>query len=118
MIEAERLAPFHFWRAVGARMGIEDIPADYATRELFAGWFPRPLRPVVRRAIYALPDDTTRRAFGFPAPNPVINGLVIVAMKARAIALRFFPRRRRPSLRTEMTHPTYPKGYDVRTLGP
>jgi hypothetical protein len=144
MIEAERLALFHFWRAVGARMGIEDIPTDYATferftvdyevrrykfteanhavgaatRELFAGWFPRPLRPVVRQAIYALLDDATRRAFGFPNPNPVINGLVIAAMKARAIALRFFPRRRRPSLRTEMTHPTYPTGYDIETLGP
>ena len=35
MIEAERLALFHFWRAIGERMGIKDIPADYATFERF-----------------------------------------------------------------------------------
>ena len=144
MIETERLALFHFWRAVGARMGIRDIPADYAeferftteyearryvfteanravgaaTVELFAGWFPRPLHPVVRQAIYALLDAPARRAFGFPTPNPVIAALVVAAMKARAVALRFFPRRRHPLLRTSMTHPSYPKGYHIETLGP
>ena len=29
MYDNERLAFFHFWRAVGDRMGITDIPADY-----------------------------------------------------------------------------------------
>jgi hypothetical protein len=72
--EIERLALFHFWREVGLRMGIREIPEDMAefaafsrdyeatryvyaasnqrvgiaTRELFASWFPRPLRPLVR----------------------------------------------------------------------
>jgi hypothetical protein len=144
MTEKERVALFHFWRAIGERMGIRDIPARYedferysedyearryrfteanravgaATRDLFAGWFPRLLRPVVRQAIYALLDAPARRAFGFPNANPVIAALVIAAMKARAIALRFWPRRRRPLLRTAMTHPTYPKGYEIETLGP
>jgi hypothetical protein len=39
-------------------------------------------------------------------------------MKARAVALRFWPRRRRSSLLTAMTHPTYPKGYQIGRLGP
>jgi hypothetical protein len=144
MTEKEELALFHFWRAVGERMGIRDIPARFedferysveyearryrfteanravgaATVELFAGWFPRPLHPLVRQAIYALLDEPARRAFGFPAANPVIAALVVGAMKARALALRVWPRRRRPSFRTAMTHPTYPGGYRIETLGP
>ena len=89
-----------------------------ATVELFAGWFPRPLHPVVRQAIYALMDAPTRRAFGFPDGHPVISALVTASMKARAVGLRVLPRRRRPSLRTAMTHPTYPRGYEIKTLGP
>jgi hypothetical protein len=125
-------------------MGIRDIPArfedferyseDYearryrfteanravgvATVELFAGWFPRPLRPLVRQAIYALLDAPARRAFDFPTANPVIAALVIGAMKARAVALRFLPRRRRPLLRTAMSQRTYPTGYTIERLGP
>ena len=144
MTEKEKVALFHFWRAVGERMGIRDIPARFedferysaeyearhyrfteanravgsATVELFASWFPRPLRVLVRQAIYALLDAPARRAFGFPDANPVIGALVIAAMKVRALALRFWPRRRHPSLRTAMTHPTYPKGYSIDTLGP
>ena len=144
MTAKEKVALFHFWRAVGERMGIRDIPARFedferysaeyearryrfteanravgsATVELFASWFPRPLRVLVRQAIYALLDAPARRAFGFPDANPVIGALVIAAMKVRALALRFWPRRRHPSLRTAMTHPTYPKGYSIDTLGP
>jgi hypothetical protein len=144
MTERETHALFHFWRAVGERMGIEHIPTDFgsfetfsadyearryrfteanravgaATVELFAGWFPRPLHPLVRQAIYALLDAPARRAFGFPDANPVISALVMAAMKVRAVALRFLPRRRRPSLRTSMKHRTYPQGYEVERLGP
>ena len=144
MTEREQLALFHFWRAVGERMGITDIPADFtsfrtfsveyevrryrfteanravgaATVELFAGWFPRPFHPLVRQAIYALMDAPTRRAFGFPDAHPAVRVLVMTAMKARAVALRCLPRRRHPSLRTAMTHPTYPEGYSIERLGP
>jgi hypothetical protein len=144
MVEAERLALFHFWRGVGTRMGIHDIPADYAeferysadyerrcyrfteanravggaTRELFAGWFSRPLRPLVRQTIYALLDAPTRVAFGFPEPLPVVDRLVSAALRARAAVLRWLPRRRRPSLRTAMRRPTYPSGYEIARLGP
>jgi hypothetical protein len=72
----------------------------------------------VRQAIYALLDEPTRLAFGFPRAHPVVRALVPAAMRARAAALRLLPRRRRPSLRTAMRHPTYPEGYRVETLGP
>jgi hypothetical protein len=144
MTAKEMVALFHFWRAVGERMGIRDIPERYqdferfsaayearryffteanhavgvATVNLFAGWFPRPLHGLVRQAIYALLDAPARRAFGFPDANPVIAALVLAAMKVRAAALRVWPRRRRPLLRSAMTHPSYPKGYQIETLGP
>src|SRR5215471_3256072 len=35
LCEHERLAYFHFWREVGRRMGLRDLPADYAAFERF-----------------------------------------------------------------------------------
>jgi len=110
MCDEERLAMFHFWREVGRRMGIRDIPADYAeferynieyeerhyryteanrrvgaaTVELFANWFPRILRPLVRRAIYALLENALIEGFGFPRPSSFMRRLVQGALRLRA----------------------------------
>ena len=88
MIEKERLALFHFWREVGSRMHITDIPVNYdefeqynlayekenfrftesnhrvgiAVRDLFKSWFPRWTRPLVEKGIYAFMDDSWRSA--------------------------------------------------------
>jgi hypothetical protein len=144
MCEKERLAMFYFWRAVGERMGIRELPADYAafeqfnidyekrhfryteanhrvgtaTLEMFASWFPRILRPIVRRAMYAVMDDSVIEGFGFPKPSPAMRRLVMAALKARAWLLRFLPARRHPRLRTEMRHRSYPHGYQIEELGP
>ena len=144
MCEAERLAMFHFWREVGRRMGIRDIPADYAeferynteyegqhyrftesnhrvgaaTVELFASWFPRLSRRLVRRAIYALLDDAVIDGFGFPPPSPAMRRMVAAALKLRARFVAWLPARRRPRLRTEMRHRSYPRGYAIEELGP
>jgi hypothetical protein len=144
MCEQERLAMFYFWREVGRRMNIQDIPAAYdelerynvaferthyrftdanqrvgaATRDLFLSWFPRLTHPLVRPAIYAMMDEPTLIAFGFPRPSSFTRRLVTGALKARARLLRRLPRRRRPRLRTAMKHPTYPSGYQIEDLGP
>jgi hypothetical protein len=144
MIEKEQLGLFHFWRAVGERMGILDIPPSYAeferfnreyeqthfrqsepsrrvgaaTRELFKSWFPRWTRPVVERGINAFMDDTLIEAFGFETPSPLMRKVVEKSLRLRGCALRLFPRRRRPLLRTEMTHRTYPCGYQLEKIGP
>jgi len=144
LCEQERLGYFHFWRAVGRRMNIRDIPASFdtferfnrdyerqhyrfteanqrvgaATRELFVRWFPRPLAPLVRSAIYALLDDPLREAFGFPPGPRWTRWLVPVALRLRARLLRFLPARPRPRLRTELRHRTYPAGYTIEQLGP
>jgi hypothetical protein len=144
MSEGERLAAFHVWRRIGARMGIRDIPDDYdelerfnveferanfryskhnhalavATRNLMLGWFlPRPLWPAAAPVIHAMLDEPMRRAVGFdPAPAPV-RALVLGGMALRRRLLRRLPPRRRPRLLTRQRHPTYPNGYRIEELG-
>jgi hypothetical protein len=144
LCEPERLALFYFWREVGRRMGIKQLPASYeeferfnigyehdqfryaesnyrvgcATRELFVSWFPRALAPVVRWAIYALLDEPLLVAFGFPRPSRLSRWTVMGALRLRARVLRWLPRRRRPVLRTAMRHCTHPQGYQIHELGP
>ena len=144
LCEQERLGHFYFWREVGRRMNIRDIPASYnaferfnrdyenthyrfteanqrvgaATRELFVSWFPNVLAPVVRSAIYALLDDRVIDAFGFPQPSRLVRALVSGALRLRGRAAHLMPPRRSARLRTEMRHPTYPDGYVIEHLGP
>jgi hypothetical protein len=144
MCEQERLAYFFFWREVGRRMNIRELPADYdsferfnreyerqhyrfteanrrvgaATRELFVNWFPRFLAPVVRSAIYALLDDNLIDAFDFPKPSRPMRWLAPAALRLRGRVVSLLPPRQRPRLRTEMRQPTYPEGYVIENLGP
>ena len=41
MLEKERIAQFHFWREVGPRMNIRDIPEDIAAFEKFSDDYER-----------------------------------------------------------------------------
>jgi hypothetical protein len=142
MTASEQQAWFRFWRAVGSRMGMRDLPDDLddfmrfsaayeaaefryteanaavggATRALFMGWFPRPLRPLVRRAIHAMLDDRLRDAFGWPAPPSWLRGSVAIALRLRAVAVRLLPSR--PRYRTRMPRADYPDGYRIESLGP
>ena len=142
--EQERLGYFHFWREVGRRMNMRELPTDYAafeafnrdyerrhfrftepsgrvgaaTREMFVSWFPRFLAPMTRSAIHALLDDRLREAFGFPRPGRLMRWLTPMALRMRARLLRWLPARRRPQLRTEMKRGLYPEGYTIEQLGP
>jgi hypothetical protein len=144
MCDTEKQAMFHFWREVGRRMSIKDIPERYedfeqynvtyerehfrfqesnrrvgqATLEMFASWFPGLLRPLVRQAMYALMDDAIITGFGFPRPSPLMRRLVEGGLKLRALALRVWPARRTPHLRTAGRQRSYPKGYRIEELGP
>ena len=144
LTETERQGWFWFWRHVGERMNLRDLPdslaqferfsRDYeaehfrftdanqrvalATREMFAGWFPRPLRPLVRRSIHGLLDAPLRIAFGLPEAPRWLSWSAAFALRARAIALRWLPKRRRPVLRTRLARADYPQGYQIESLGP
>jgi ER-bound oxygenase mpaB/B'/Rubber oxygenase, catalytic domain len=142
--EKERLAFYYFWREVGTRMGIRDIPrsfdafaqwsADFektqfrfaesnrrigtATRDLFASWAPRLAAPLVHNAVYALLDDSMIEAFGFPKPFPGTRPLLRAMLKARALLLRHMPARRKPDFFTDHPNRTHPEGYEISRLGP
>jgi hypothetical protein len=144
MCPAERLAMFHFWREVGRRMNIKDLPTDYeaferfsrdyerqhfcytdanhrvgsGTRDMFLSWFPRLLRPLARPAIYAMLDDALLKGFGFPQPSRLMRSLVPTSLRLRAQVVRWLPARRQPCLRTAAKHVTYPTGYKIEELGP
>jgi hypothetical protein len=140
----EKLAMFYFWREVGRRMNIRDIPDDFdaferfnveyerahfrysdtnkrvgsATRDLFIRWFPRPLAPLVRRCIYGLMDDALIDAFGYPRPSRWTRGPVHGALRLRGLLAGMLPPRRRSRLRTEVRRRDYPQGYVIEQLGP
>jgi ER-bound oxygenase mpaB/B'/Rubber oxygenase, catalytic domain len=144
LLETERLATFFFWREVGALMGIRDIPEDYetferfnvqfehdhfaytdaghrvgaATRDMFLGWFPGvPLR-LGRPMVHALLDEPLLDALGFPHPPRALRSMAIASLKARSLALRVMPPRRKPRLRTQERHRSYPDHWQIEELGP
>lgn len=140
----EKLGYYYFWRAIGTRMGIHDIPPTYeafvdwsaayenaqfrftetnqrigsATRDLFASWFPRLATPLVRYGIYAMLDDAMITSFGFPKPLPLTRTALRAGLKARGLAVRFFPPRRAPHFFTDDRNRTHPDGYQIPELGP
>lgn len=140
----ERLALYYLWREVGKRMNIKNIPASYeafelynveyerqhfryagtnravgiATRNLFLNWFPKPFSPAIKLGIYALLDERLLDSFGFPHPPQIVRRIVAASLKARGMALRFFPARRKLGFITEGTMRTYPNGYKISDLGP
>ena len=144
MTELERTGWFWFWREVGQRMGIAGIPETLdeldrynvsyerdafrftdanhsvavATREMFARWYPAPLRPLVRRSIHALLDPPLLAAFGLEPASPWLRRMTAAALRARARVLRLLPKRRRAQLRTEIPRADYPNGYRIESLGP
>lgn len=142
--EGEIRASYVFWREVGRRMAIRDIPPSHeafaawsaaherehfgydeanhriarATRELFVSWAPAPLRPLVRAGIHAMLDEPMRRAFGFPRAPRALEAGVAGALRARARVLRLFPARRRKDFITGRPQRSWPQGYRIEQLGP
>ncbi|SHG87621.1 oxygenase MpaB family protein [Streptoalloteichus hindustanus] len=146
LTDHERLAAFHFYREVGRRMGIREIPDSYEeferfnveyerahfrygetnrhigqyTVDLFVSWFPRPLRPLVRRCVVAMLDEPVRKSFGFRPAPAWLRRLVPAALRARSAVVRLLPPRRSSRLahdRHNRTYPGYPTGYTIAELG-
>jgi hypothetical protein len=144
LIEAEKLATFEFWRAVGRRMAIKDIPETYeellrlneeyerrhfrrtdaservgrATRDMFLAWFPGLPKRFGAHAIYALMDEALLEAFGFPKPPSAVRVSVERALRARGRLVAHLPPRGRPRLRTRRRTKTYGRTWRLEELGP
>jgi hypothetical protein len=89
-----------------------------ASRDMFLSWFPGSPKRLGAHAIAALMDDRLREAIGFPRPPQPIARAVEGSLRARANLLRLLPPRRKPKLRTQIRHRTYPRGYSIEALGP
>ncbi|MFE9391770.1 oxygenase MpaB family protein [Streptomyces sp. NPDC006784] len=136
-----------YYRTLGRRMGIKEIPGSYAeferfldryeaehfgwdeaarkvsdaTLELMASWYPRPLAPVVRGASLALLDDALLRAFRYPEPGAFARRLTRGALRLRGRGVRLLPPRRRPHYARQNPeirgYPGYPNGFRIADLG-
>lgn len=140
----EKQASYFFWREIGKRMAIKDIPESYeafeqynieyertrfvfsaenkriaiATRNLMLGWLlPRALWPAGAPFVHALIDSPLLKAVGLkPAPYG-LQRFVEGAMKMRAAILALLPPRRKARLLTRQKNRTYPDGYRIDRLG-
>jgi len=144
MTDVERLSNYYFWREVGGRMGITDIPGSYEgceafnvayerdqvhrteasatlAKELFKlleSWVPSPVRPLVKPGLSTLLDDWVRACYDLDKPPAWMAWLVPRALEARARVLRSLPRRRSPRFYGDSGRRTYPNGYAISDLGP
>ena len=143
--EAERTATFEFWRNVARLMNIRDLPSTYGELEAFNVAFERerfapteaghglasamvdmfvrklPGIPLTlgRRGVYALLDDPLLDALGLPRPTAAERRTGEAALRLRARAVALMPARRRPRMRTRMRRrKTYPRGWEIGSLGP
>jgi hypothetical protein len=140
----EQEAIYYFWREVGKRMGIEEIPPTYdafeafnrayerdhfvyadsnhtvgeATVQIFLHWYPSLLRPMVRQSIYAILDEPLSQAFGFPLAPAWLRQWLPIGLKQGLAVQRLLPPRRTPYQFTKVRNHTYPNGFTVATLGP
>lgn len=137
-------ASVHYYRALGRRMGIKQVPETYAgferlmddyeaehfafdeggrrvadaTLALMIGFQPRVVRPVMGVFSRALMDPPLRAAFRYADPPGPVVALSRGLLRARGLLLRAFPARREPVLIEDLPQiRSYPDGYRVEDLG-
>ena len=142
--QQERLACYYFWRAIGDRMGIQDIPPTYeafeqfnrefeaeqfayaptnqrvadATRHMLLSWFPAVTRPVVNWGLPCLLDPPLLAALGWQPVPVAVQQLANTALKARSRLLRRLPPRTEPDFFVDQSIRSYPEGYTLEDIGP
>jgi hypothetical protein len=129
---------------LGELMGIKDLPSTYADYErlhddyeadhfafepantrvaeasirIVANWYPRPLRPLMRRVLIAMLDEPLRVALGLPAQPTWLVRALDIALRTRGRLLRPLPPRPADKPYRHDASRTYPFGYTVADLGP
>ncbi|RIV23549.1 DUF2236 domain-containing protein [Fibrisoma montanum] len=142
---AEEQALFLFFREVGRRMHLHDLPerlddlrsfmeayeeqyvrfapsnrriAD-ATVAIVQRWFPSLLHPLVPPVFAALLNDKLLAAFGYQRPPGWVSGLVRMGLWVRKWPLRWVTFKPYPSLIRNTSFRHYPKGApDIEAVGP
>lgn len=145
MTPHEQHAWFVFFRRIGERMGIRDIPETWrafqewvkayeakhlvyadsnrnvanATVAIFAGWFPWPLKGIVEPAVRAMIDEKLRRAFGYEKPPAWWCALLHGVLWLRARIKRLVHLERQPKLIANTRNRTYPGNrYTIAGIAP
>jgi uncharacterized protein (DUF2236 family) len=129
---------------LGQLMGIKGLPATYADYErllddyeadhfapdpantrvaeasirIVTAWYPRPLRPLVRRVTIAMLDEPLRVALGLPRQPDGLVRLVDGLVRLRGRVLRLLPPRAADQPYRHDARRTYPFGYTLADLGP
>jgi len=142
--ENERQALFYFFKEVGERMNIKNIPCSLtefekfvheyesknfvyestnqsvgnATVNIVKGWMPFFAKPFVLPVMKCLLDENMLKALGYSFPASFLKVSVKAAMRLRALSLRKITFRKYPSFVTTEYNRTYPKGYKIEQLGP
>lgn len=140
----EQQALFCFFREVGIRMNLENIPgsledfrqfvSDYehrhfihedtnkqvgnATVNIVKGWMPFFAKPFVLPVMKCLLDEKMLDALGYSRPPNWLRTAVNASMKLRAFGLKKITFKKYPSFVTTEYNRTYPKGYEIKELGP
>lgn len=144
MIEAERLALYYFWKEVGIRMGIREIPESIdefealnrsyeaarfahteagertakATIGLFASWAPWPISLLVPPVMHAVVGAELREMLGLPTPPAFLEVWAPRLLRWRGWLEQAVSLWRGPVLRSELERPSYPEGYTMEGIGP
>lgn len=140
----EREALCNFFRVVGERMNIKNIPVSLtdfekfvreyeekkfifnetnhavgnATINIVKGWMPFFVKPFVLPVMKCLLDEKMLKALGYSFPPAWLKGVVKGAMGLRALCLRKITFKKYPSFVTTEHNRTYPRGYEIEKLGP
>jgi hypothetical protein len=141
----EEHAWFTFWRGVGERMNIRDIPStrdDFAafveryelaqlvpseasrrvadaTVAIMQAWLPAALKGVVQPAAAVLLSERARKAFGYDEPSEAMRMLVKTALRAHAAVNGNLPLTTYPGLLGSVPSRTYGgKVPDPEAMGP
>lgn len=144
MSHHEVVASVTYYRELGRRLGIRDVPIDYAgferlmddyeaahfgftpggrevadsTLALMLTFWPRAASGAVGVLSRALMDDSLRRALQYDAPPAVVERLCRAALRARGRLLRLAPARRRPKTIADLPWVrSHPEGHRVEDLG-
>lgn len=144
MTENEQQAWFLYYRKLGDKMHIQNIPESLpafetfnkkfetehfefheantriasVTRDLLLSFYlPRWAIPSGRPAIYALLDDALLKAFRFPKAPVWLQHFLHIGLKARAGFLKIWPKNRKAKSLLARKRKSYPMGYALDDLG-
>ncbi|BDZ63452.1 oxygenase MpaB family protein [Agromyces mangrovi Wang et al. 2018] len=137
-------ASVHYYRALGARMGIPDIPETYdgfatlmddyeaehfafepgarrvadSTLALLLTFHPRLPKRMVEVFSRALMDDELLDALGYDHPPRAVTAASRAALRLRGRIARLLPANRTPTAVADLPWVrSYPDGYDIEHLG-